>query len=79
MRSYLIVFLGAGFGGALRHGVNLVAARLVGAASPGTVALTESTWRDLGARYKARALGRIEMKGKGVVEVVECVPEGTPA
>ena len=56
-----------------------VAARLVGAASPGTVALTESTWRDLGASYKARALGRIEMKGKGVVEVVECVPEGTPA
>jgi fluoride exporter len=28
--AYLIVFLGAGIGGALRHGVNLAAARLFG-------------------------------------------------
>src|SRR3954451_11504343 len=31
---YLIVFLGAGIGGALRHGVNVGAARLVGADFP---------------------------------------------
>jgi CrcB protein len=31
---YLIVFLGAGIGGALRHGVNLAAARLLGASFP---------------------------------------------
>jgi CrcB protein len=32
--GYLFVFLGAGVGGALRHGVNLAAARLVGAGVP---------------------------------------------
>src|SRR3954467_5066648 len=31
---YLIVFLGAGFGGALRHGVNVGAARLFGFGFP---------------------------------------------
>ncbi len=30
MNSYLIVFIGAGMGGALRHGVNLAAFRLLG-------------------------------------------------
>ena len=40
MRAYLIVFLGAGLGGALRHGVNLAAARLLGTAFPfGTFAV----------------------------------------
>jgi CrcB protein len=38
--SYLIVFLGAGIGGAMRHGVNLAALRLVGAGFPwGTLAI----------------------------------------
>jgi CrcB protein len=32
--GYLIVFLGAGLGGACRHGVNLLALRLFGAAFP---------------------------------------------
>jgi CrcB protein len=32
--GYLIVFLGAGIGGALRHGVNLAAARLFGLEFP---------------------------------------------
>jgi fluoride exporter len=32
--NYLIVFLGGGVGAALRHGVNLAAARLLGAAFP---------------------------------------------
>lgn len=32
--GYLIVFLGAGIGGALRHGVNLAAARLFGFGFP---------------------------------------------
>jgi class 3 adenylate cyclase len=52
-----------------------VAARLVGVASPGTTALTEAAWRELGGSYKGRSLGRIEMKGKGPVDVVECAPE----
>jgi CrcB protein len=32
--GYLIVFLGGGIGAALRHGVNLIAARLFGTAFP---------------------------------------------
>jgi CrcB protein len=32
--SYLIVFIGAGIGGALRHGVNTVSARLLGVGFP---------------------------------------------
>ena len=40
MTAYLIVFLGAGIGGALRHGVNLAAQRLSGAGYPwGTLAI----------------------------------------
>jgi CrcB protein len=38
--GYLLVFLGAGVGGALRHGVNLGAARLLGSGLPyGTFAV----------------------------------------
>lgn len=32
--AYLIVFLGGGFGAAMRHGVNLIAARWLGTAFP---------------------------------------------
>jgi CrcB protein len=40
MISYLLVFLGAGVGGALRHGVNLGCARFCGPAFPwGTLAV----------------------------------------
>ena len=34
MQAYLLVFLGAGFGGCLRHTVNLLAARLLGTSFP---------------------------------------------
>lgn len=38
--GYLLVFLGAGVGGALRHGVNIAAARLLGSGLPyGTFAV----------------------------------------
>jgi fluoride exporter len=40
MRPYLIVALGSGIGGALRHGVNVTAARLLGTGWPyGTFAV----------------------------------------
>ncbi|MGE0734490.1 MAG: fluoride efflux transporter CrcB [Alphaproteobacteria bacterium] len=40
MQTYLVVFLGAGLGGALRHGVNLASAHLWGTAFPfGTLAV----------------------------------------
>jgi fluoride exporter len=34
MPAYLIVFIGAGLGGALRHGVNVAALRLLGSGFP---------------------------------------------
>ena len=38
MNNYLVVFLGAGIGGALRHGVNVAALRLLGPGFPhGTI------------------------------------------
>jgi len=41
--GYVIVFLGAGFGGALRRSINLLAARLVGTGFPfGTFAIDVS-------------------------------------
>ena len=40
MKAYLLVFLGAGLGGALRHGVNVACARAFGRAFPwGTLAV----------------------------------------
>jgi CrcB protein len=40
MMGYLIVFIGAGIGGAFRHGANLLAARLMGISFPyGTLAI----------------------------------------
>jgi fluoride exporter len=40
MAGFLLVFLGAGLGGSLRHGVNLAALRLLGAGFPyGTLAV----------------------------------------
>lgn len=40
MGAYLIVFLGAGIGGALRHGVNLASGRMFGSGFPyGTLAV----------------------------------------
>jgi fluoride exporter len=40
MQGYLIVFLGAGIGGAARHGVNVAALRLLGSGFPyGTLAV----------------------------------------
>ena len=40
MRAYLLVFLGAGIGGAMRHGVNMLAFRLFGPSFPfGTFAV----------------------------------------
>lgn len=40
MQAYLIVFLGAGIGGAARHGVNVAALRLLGFGFPyGTLAV----------------------------------------
>lgn len=43
MQSYLIVFLGAGLGGALRHAVNVGSVRFVGGGLPVATALVNIT------------------------------------
>ena len=61
MTAYLLVFLGAGLGGALRHGVNLACARIFGATLPwGTLAVNVAGCFAMGALaawFAARADG----------------------
>jgi class 3 adenylate cyclase len=55
--------------------VNL-ASRLVDVGNPGTVALTYDQWQEVQHLCRARAVGTIEIKGKGPVEIVECYAVG---
>ncbi|MCI4679311.1 fluoride efflux transporter CrcB [Rhodoblastus acidophilus] len=60
MQAYLLIFLGAGVGGCLRHTVNLIAARLLGTNFPwGTflINISGSTIMGLAAGYLAFRTG----------------------
>jgi CrcB protein len=60
--NYLIVFIGAGIGGALRHGVNSVSARLLGIEFPwGTLAVNI-----LGSLIMGLLAGYFAFKGEAV-------------
>ncbi len=48
------------------------AARLVEHGGPGTVAMTYDAWREIKDECRARSLGPINIKGKGVIEIIEC-------
>lgn len=48
--------------------VNL-AARMEAAAEPGSICVTESTWRLLADKCRGRRLGLLEIKGKGGLEL----------
>jgi adenylate cyclase len=49
------------------------AARLAAQASPGTVVTSAATWRRIRDRGRGRSLGLVEVKGKGRIELIECV------
>ena len=48
--------------------VNL-AARMQSAAEPGSICVTASTWRQLEGRCPGRPLGKLEVKGKGALDL----------
>ncbi len=49
-----------------------IAARMTGPGSPGTVAMTYETWLQVENDCQGKTLGRIDVKGKGEVEIIEC-------
>ncbi len=49
-----------------------MAARMTGQGDPGTVAMTSETWLQVEDDCQGRTLGRIDVKGKGTVEIIEC-------
>ena len=48
------------------------AARMTGLGSSGTVVMTYDSWLQVQDECQGRSLGRIDVKGKGIIEVVEC-------
>ena len=60
MYSYLIVFLGAGLGGAARHGVNLAGDRLLGAPFP----FATMTVNIIGSLAMGLIAGHLAFKGE---------------
>ena len=49
------------------------AARLAEHANPGRVAMTATTWKRIRHRCRGLTRGPVEMKGKGEIELVECL------
>ena len=55
-----------------------VAARLVERGTPGSVAMTQTAWRAIQDECHARSIGLVDIKGKGMLEVVECYALRSP-
>jgi class 3 adenylate cyclase len=53
-----------------------VAARLVDLGKAGSVTLTFDQWQEVQHLCRARAIGKLDVKGKGPVEIVECYAVG---
>ncbi len=49
-----------------------IAARMAGQGSPGTVTMTHESWLQVEDDCQGRTLGRVEIKGKGSIEIIEC-------
>lgn len=52
------------------------AARIEGAARPGTVCVSGRAWMHLGDQAQGRSLGLVDLKGKQKIEIVECLALG---
>ena len=50
-----------------------IAQRIAAKAEPGTVLISAPAWRNLGDAFSGRSKGLVELKGKGNLELVECV------
>ena len=48
------------------------AARMTGLGDPGAVVMTFDSWMQIQDECEGRSLGQVEVKGKGLIEVVEC-------
>lgn len=51
-----------------------VAARICDRAAPSSVVIAASAWPMIRGQYRGRSLGSVELKGKGPLELVECLP-----
>jgi class 3 adenylate cyclase len=49
------------------------AARIEGAARPGSVCVSGRAWRHLGHQADGRSLGLVDLKGKQKMEIIECL------
>jgi CheY-like chemotaxis protein len=49
-----------------------VAARMAGTGNPGAVTMTHESWLDIESDCQGKMLGKIDIKGKGPIDVVEC-------
>jgi adenylate cyclase len=49
-----------------------VAARMAGAGNPGAVTMTHDSWLEIESECQGKMLGKMDIKGKGEIDVVEC-------
>ncbi len=57
-----------------------IAARIVDQAERGSVLVSSATWRRLGGAFQGVSKGLVDLKGKGDLELIECLdPESAPS
>ncbi len=50
-----------------------IASRIVGKADPGSILVSAAVWRNLQDSCEGRSKGMVELKGKGSLELIECI------
>lgn len=51
-----------------------VAARICDKAAPGSVVVSAPSWPPIRSLYRGRSMGPVDLKGKGALELIECLP-----